>query len=672
MTRRNMRLSIAFGLVALVIGVSWFFVDVTARRSSFCSNCHYMTPYVEQWKASTHRNVACVQCHPAQRRQMFAQFVKYVTGTYDPRPRAFVPDGSCAASGCHSEMPKSRDVKFLSVSFPHQPHMGTDRRGIKLHCASCHGSSREAGHVSVDKRICYLCHFKGQPVEGTLTWCGSCHGAPTGMSKHAGFVFDMKSYASSGVQCSRCHVSVHEGDGTVSRDKCFACHVSRVEAISNSKALHEQHVGKVEIRCLDCHEPIRHGNVKMLSVLDVSCESCHANLHAGPKEMYLGVGAKGAPSTPSRMFAAQINCTGCHTQVTMQGGVSFLGQGNKAANPKACVACHDARYVPMINVWKQQGRTLASEARRLADEGARLAEQAPSNKEAKTLADDLNFNARFLEQGHPVHNIEYAIKVVQASASMVGKLVSGNKPSSTPASIHAQFAKDSFSYCLTSCHNFIPRKEPFSFKGVDVPHAYHIRTARLSCDTCHKENQHKQLALIAPSDCASCHHSNAKADCSRCHASQVSFYRGRVPTQLGITAKEDSMSSSVGCTDCHDPTKPEPLKDIAKSCETCHEAKGPKDLDSWRKKLQEEQARIHLQVEEVRMVLNGMERRGEKTSGYKSRLEAARARLDYLEKARGVHNMAASQAIFKKSGEELSTLLEELTRLNSGRTVAKP
>jgi hypothetical protein len=71
------------------------------------------------------------------------------------------------------------------------------------------------------------------------------------------------------------------------------------------------------------------------------------------------------------------------------------------------------------------------------------------------------------------------------------------------------------------------------------------------------------------------------------------------------------------------------------------------------------------------MVLNGMERRGEKTSGYKSRLEAARARLDYLEKARGVHNMAASQAVFKKSGEELSTLLEELTRLNSSKTAAK-
>jgi hypothetical protein len=666
MTRRSVRLSLGLGIIVVVLLSGWFFVDVTARRSSFCGNCHYMQPYVEQWKASTHKDVACVQCHRPQRRAMFAQFVKYVTRTYNPRPRAFVPDESCASRVCHSEMPQSKEIKFLTVNFPHQPHLGTDRRGIRLHCASCHGASQEAGHVSVDKRICYLCHFKGQPVEGTLTWCGSCHGAPTGMSQHAGFIFDMKAYASSGVQCSRCHVAVHDGEGAVAKDKCFSCHVSRVEAMSNSKAVHAQHVGTLQIRCLECHEPIRHGNIKMLSVLDVSCESCHANLHAGPKEMYLGVGAKGTAATPSRMFAAQINCTGCHTQVVTQGGVSFLGQGNKAANPKACVACHDARYVAMIDVWKEQGRTLANEARRLADVGGRLASGTRGSKEIQVLVDDLSFNARFLEKGFPVHNIEYAIKVVQANAAIVDKLAGQTKANSFKAVIQPAFAKDAFSYCMTSCHTFIPRKEPFDFKGVNIPHTYHIRTAGLTCETCHKENQHKQLTLDSPSDCASCHHSSAKADCVRCHASQAALYRGKLPATIGITAKADVMAATVGCADCHDPTKPNPLGEIAKSCEQCHEAKGPKDLENWRKKLQEEQEKIQLLAEEVRMVLNGMERHGQKTSFYKPRFETAKARLDFLEKAKGVHNMAAAQAIFDKSRQELSTLLSEMNRPAAG------
>lgn len=660
MTRRNLRLISALSIVVFVCIAGWYFVDVAARGSSFCRNCHYMQPYVEQWKSSTHKDVACVNCHPTQRRAMFAQFVKYVTGTYSPRPRAFVPDESCTSSKCHSEMPKSNDVKFLTVTFPHQPHLGMDRRGLRLHCASCHGSSQEAGHVSVDQRICYLCHFKGQPVEGTLTWCGSCHGAPTGTSKHGGFLFDMKSYASSGVQCSRCHVAVHEGEGVVSKDKCFSCHVSRVEAISNAKVIHVRHVAEQEVRCLECHEPIQHGNIKMLSVLDVSCESCHPNLHAGPKEMYLGVGAKGASATPSRMFAAQINCTGCHTQVVVQGNMSFLGQGSKSANPKACAACHDARFIPMVERWKEQGRALAAEARRLAEEGKLRAGRAAGDKEAQDAVTNLNFNARFLEQGHPVHNIEYAIKIVQASATILGRLGKSNQKRTV--AIQPAFAREPFSYCTASCHSFIPKKEPYNFQNVAFPHTFHVQKIGLSCDTCHKENQHKELTLAKPSDCASCHHASTKVDCARCHAIQVSFYRGKAPSLIGVTLKPDGMAASVGCADCHDPTKPEPLKEVSKRCESCHESQGPKDLESWRKELQQEREKTRFLLEEVRLALNSMERQGGAVVPFKTKLEVVRSRLEYLDKAKGAHNMSASQMIFDKSKQELSTLLSEITR----------
>ena len=663
MTRRNLRLFALLGLTAIVVLSGWFFVDVTARRSSFCSNCHYMQPYVDQWRSSAHKNVACVQCHPTTRRAMFGQFIKNVTRTYNPRPRAYVPDEACASSGCHAGMPKSTAVKFLTVTFPHQPHLGVDRRGIRLHCASCHGASNEAGHVSVDKRICYLCHFKGQPVEGTLTWCGSCHGAPTGMSQHAGFIFDMKAYAASGVQCSRCHVAVHEGLGEVSRDKCFSCHVSRVEAISNPKALHDNHVGDQQIRCMECHEPIRHGNIKILSVLDVSCESCHPNLHAGPKETYLGVGAREVPATPSRMFAAQIKCTGCHTQVIVRGGVSFLSQGNKTANPKACAACHDARFIPMVERWKSQGKVLMTEARRLSNEGRILAARAPSNPDVQKTSSDLDFNANFLEQGHPVHNIEYGIRIVQTNSELLKKLTESVKVPSTAASVQPAFARGPFTYCNESCHTFIPRKEPYNFKGVDFPHTYHVQKAALPCDTCHKENHHKELSLTGPPDCASCHHASAKVDCARCHASQAAFFGGKLPPHLNVTAKPDAMSGIVGCVDCHDPTKPDPLKEVSKACEACHEGKGAKDLESWRRQLQEEVGKVRLLSEENSMLLNGFERRGVGVALYRTRLEAARARLDYLEKAKGVHNMVAARAILERIKQELTALLSEANRI---------
>ncbi|MEW6758747.1 MAG: hypothetical protein AB1347_11040 [Acidobacteriota bacterium] len=649
------------GISLAVLLAGWLFVDVAARRSSFCDNCHYMAPYVEQWKASTHSQVDCVECHPTQRRDMFAQLVKYATGTYRPRPKAYVPDSACSQEDCHPDMAAAKPTSFSGITFPHAPHLAQERRGIRLHCASCHGFTHEAGHVAVDQRVCFLCHFEGQRPAETVGACGACHGAPGGMSAHGGFLFDMKSYVDSGVACSRCHLSVHEGDGAVGKEKCYACHISRAEEYGETKLVHEVHVTGMRARCLDCHEPIRHGNVKVASVLEVSCESCHANLHGAAKEMYLGVGGKGAADTPSRMFAAQINCTGCHTQVLTRGGTAFLGQSNKTADPMACAACHDARYVPMVARWKQQGEALAAEARRLASEGTRLYAASKGAPEAASLTADLEFNARFLEQGHPVHNIEYAIRILQGSRSLLAKLGEAAGRPGEPA-IRADFAKDDFSYCTESCHGFIARAEPYDFQGVDVPHSYHVKTAGLSCDTCHEAGKHKALALGSPKDCAPCHHDSAQASCARCHPRQEALYRGTLPVGLGMKAAPDTMAASVGCADCHDPTKSEPLAEVAKSCEGCHDAQGSADLAAWRKELGERRDRVRALEDEARLSLGLLTRRQEPTTSYSRRLRAVSDRVAYLDGAGGVHNFKAATEELGRAESELRALTSEMTR----------
>ena len=663
----------ALAVFALLFLAGWAFVDVTARRSSFCSRCHYMTPYVEQWKASKHSGVECVKCHPSERRAMFAQFIKYNTGTYSPRPRAFVPDSACLASGCHAEMPENKAVKFLSVTFPHNSHLAKDRLGIKLHCASCHGSSQEAGHVTVDPKVCFLCHFKGQPPGGTVAGCGACHGAPEGISKHGGFSFDMKAYVDSGVACSRCHLSVHEGTGGVTKDKCYSCHVSRVEKIGEPEMLHDKHVGQKQVRCMECHDAIRHGNIKLISVMDVSCESCHANMHGGPKEMYLGVGGRGAASTPSRMFAAQINCTGCHTQVTTQGGVSFLGQGTAQADPKACAACHDARYVPMVERWKSQGKTLAAEARRMADEGARLATKSSAGSDADQraqMARDLEFNARFLETGHPVHNIEYAIKVLQGSSSILKKL--GESSGTKAGEIQTPFAKGGFAYCTESCHTFIPRAEPYEWKGVEVPHAYHVQKAGLSCDTCHAEGKHKDMNLASPADCAGCHHDDSKADCARCHGRQAALFRGQIPAAVGIAAKPDVMAEAVGCTDCHDPAKADALKVVGKACASCHDEKYEKTLAGWMTTLTERRDAVAALAVQAGLAMQNLKRQGGDVAALEAGFKSVQDRLAYLDRAKGVHNMTATLEAFDRAERDLQGLLDRATKAAPVPPVPRP
>jgi len=52
-------------VVAVVVGLLVVFNGaffVAAYFPGSCRACHYMDPYVDQWKASAHANVSCIKC----------------------------------------------------------------------------------------------------------------------------------------------------------------------------------------------------------------------------------------------------------------------------------------------------------------------------------------------------------------------------------------------------------------------------------------------------------------------------------------------------------------------------------------------------------------------------------------------------------------------------------
>jgi nitrate/TMAO reductase-like tetraheme cytochrome c subunit len=57
--RRWTAIGLALLLVASVGGVE------ATSQSQFCGSCHIMDPYYSTWKHSTHKDVACVECHVA-------------------------------------------------------------------------------------------------------------------------------------------------------------------------------------------------------------------------------------------------------------------------------------------------------------------------------------------------------------------------------------------------------------------------------------------------------------------------------------------------------------------------------------------------------------------------------------------------------------------------------
>lgn len=83
----------------------------------------------------------------------------------------------------------------------------------------------------------------------------------------------------------------------------------------------------------------------MISSLEGGCENCHQNLHVYQRQMYIGINAKGVKDTPSRMFAAQVVCQGCHIDINHD------GKSDLYEKRQACIKCHNNNYGSMLDKW---------------------------------------------------------------------------------------------------------------------------------------------------------------------------------------------------------------------------------------------------------------------------------------------------------------------------------
>jgi nitrate/TMAO reductase-like tetraheme cytochrome c subunit len=493
--------ALGVGLVVLLLAAN-FAVSRMAQRSSFCQNCHYMAPYVEQWKSSSHAAVDCVQCHPYGTMAVAASTARYLSGAYNPRPRAEVDDKSCLASGCHEQrLLKAQESFRGGIRFDHQVHLKTLPRGIQLRCTSCHNQIVQKGHVTVTEQVCYTCHFKGAGRGEAVTGCETCHGKPKKVVEHAGFSFSHESYLKIGVGCNQCHVQVVTGDAAVTKERCAACHVRREERIKDVPLLHQTHISQHKVDCQECHDPIRHGKVQFVEPLEIRCESCHIRQHSLRKLMYIGTGGKLIPDLPSRMFAAQVSCTGCHIHVTEKGAV-LSHEARTVAQREACVTCHGPGYDKMYDDWKALMAKLVQVYGAFLAEAEKQAAGKPVPKQHATALRDAREAFLFVKDGRGEHNVEYAVKLVQAGASRVDALLRALDPKAK-AIPRDDLIGQKDAYCLSACHQRLPFKADVMLDGKTLPHQVHTDSG-VGCGTCHSVSKHKALAVDRAA-CTSCH-----------------------------------------------------------------------------------------------------------------------------------------------------------------------
>ncbi|HDL53555.1 MAG TPA: hypothetical protein ENH32_06230 [Proteobacteria bacterium] len=425
-------------LIAIIIG-AWSILEIT-RSALFCGNaCHIMRPYYDDWKKSTHNQVACVECHnpPTTAGQLtpdwgaIKQIAGYMTRPYSERIRADISDAGCLQEGCHSKRLLDGKVFFREdILFDHRPHLGQLRRGKILRCATCHSQIVMGNHVTVDENTCFICHFKDRDKSKATARCRLCHGTTPERTRSMDKNFDHTDYTARGVRCTMCHPAIIRGNGEVSEDRCVGCHKKRMKInLSQPEGLlHRKHVTDHNIRCEDCHDPIKHSTPNESDLAQLDCSSCHENKHKAILSLYRGLGADGIDPMPSPMYVSQVGCNGCHlASEDITGNAPTAGAGSAKDVSAACDECHGDGYRTLVAKWKKQlhKKIVLAELKLKEAEKAIAVSRANAGiiDSARKILKKSRHNFLFIRASVPVHNPDYAVTVLDRTVLDLEKTI---------------------------------------------------------------------------------------------------------------------------------------------------------------------------------------------------------------------------------------------------------
>ena len=217
-TRRwiGIAVAVALALIVLFAGTALY-----TDRPDYCSTCHEMRPYVDAWKAGTHKDVWCVDCHVnagypgrfAHKFEALGEVVAHFRGdTLFPRANApAIADTHC--TGCHAQV----TPKKPAAGFDHAAHQK------KATCQACHP---DAGHAVTDAALTAVGAFN--PNVKPVGLGNATAGLGQGSANVPGHVT---------IGCTRCH--------DLKKTGCPACH--------KTPAKHFKPASSALPTCTTCH-----------------------------------------------------------------------------------------------------------------------------------------------------------------------------------------------------------------------------------------------------------------------------------------------------------------------------------------------------------------------------------------------------------------------------------
>ncbi len=391
---------------------------------------------------------------------------------------------------------------------------------------------------------------------------------------------------------------------------------------------------------------------------ELECRNCHEATHQGVVRMYVGLGGRGTAMIPSHMFQVRVECVACHiTPKQEEGAAKIVGQTFRPTE-QACVNCHGEKYRGMLQRWRDTlARMREIVAPKLAAAQAAVGATDPKNPKlarAHKLVGDADFNVQFVALGRGVHNVFYAADLLKLSNGWVDEALAllGKSPAKADDTLVRG------GYCGVLCHEQagVKQLETVTYRKQKLPHVRHVTELGATCTACHSAEVHKAVTAT-PATCTSCHHSAQNERCESCHRAQSAFYRGEEKSSL-VKLEPNVMLNAVGCTGCHDWSKRHSRKAVTEKCVGCHDAAYTSFFDEWTTGFDKEATAVRDTLKRADTALARQRRGGHAVSDADTAVTEARKALALVQKARGVHNPPAAEALLqiarKKADEALA------------------
>ncbi len=198
---------------------------------------------------------------------------------------------------------------------------------------------------------------------------------------------------------------------------------------------HAFHIESFEMECNNCHFGLIHREQSKTDRMNM-CLVCHAEnegssapqladckaCHEAQVAMNEGRGAKGVAGEYSLMYAADIDCEGCHTGAE-------TGQFRPTA--ETCVVCHEEEYVDIFNDWASETQGQIEELKVLRAHVETELKEADTRKrnteELWALYQKAIYNLRFVKNDGTsgVHNSEYANMILGSVKTDLNDVLKG-------------------------------------------------------------------------------------------------------------------------------------------------------------------------------------------------------------------------------------------------------